>query len=205
MPQDVQDEGNPPTIVRPYRSHKIPACTFCRKRKIRCDLDFPDRACRPCRRRGVQCIQSEPLKAAAGRSWAVPHSRRTRPPAQASPQLSDPSVTAPVEDRQIPGQQRDDATDGERPPQSEHVIGPTLARDVQVLEQYMSPMDHLPESPVRQNSYNVYSDDPRDPVLSMRIPRQRVVLPSGNGTPGFRQFEILEKILEPHTTELFNL
>jgi hypothetical protein len=36
----------------------------------------------------------------------------------------------------------------------------------------------------------------------MKVPRQRNIAPSGNGTAGFRQFEAMEKVVEPLGPEL---
>lgn len=57
----------------------------------------------------------------------------------------------------------------------------------------------------RPNPYSVYSDDPRNPVVYMKVPRQRGILPSGNESSGFRQFEAMEKIVEPLGSELFRV
>ena len=44
---------------RPYRSHKIPACERCRKRKARCTIDLPDQPCLLCRLQGGTCSRSK--------------------------------------------------------------------------------------------------------------------------------------------------
>lgn len=89
--------------------------------------------------------------------------------------------------------------------QSRHIVGPSLARDAQVLEQYISPRDGTAVSHVRPNPYSVYSDDPRDPVVYMKVPRQRSSAASGNGTVGFKQCEIIENILGSLRTPLVQL
>ncbi|RDW64314.1 fungal specific transcription factor domain-containing protein [Aspergillus mulundensis] len=82
-----------------------------------------------------------------------------------------------------------------------------MARDAQVLEQCMSsiPLANSAVSYARPNPYSVYSDDTRNPVLYMKVPRQRNVVPSGNGTAGFRQFEAMEKVVEPLGPELCSI
>ncbi|CAK1363200.1 putative transcriptional regulatory protein [Cercospora beticola] len=40
---------------RPYRSHKVPACDLCRRRKIHCNVDVPGQSCRFCRERDLTC------------------------------------------------------------------------------------------------------------------------------------------------------
>lgn len=44
-----------PIQNRPYRSHKVPACTRCRSRKIRCHIDIPGEPCLSCRERRLKC------------------------------------------------------------------------------------------------------------------------------------------------------
>lgn len=87
----------------------------------------------------------------------------------------------------------------QRPAQthSGHIIGPVAARDVQVLEQYMSPAATLPVSHARPNPYSVYSSDTRNPIVYLKVPRQRVRASRGNGSAGFKQYEAIEKVLEP--------
>jgi hypothetical protein len=77
-----------------------------------------------------------------------------------------------------------------------------MARDAQVLQRYMSPAYDTAVSYARPNPYSVYSHDPRDPVVYMKVPRHRNIVPSGNGTAGFKQFESMEKIIEPLGPEL---
>ncbi|KAJ4515693.1 hypothetical protein HRR83_004600 [Exophiala dermatitidis] len=87
----------------------------------------------------------------------------------------------------------------QRPAQthSGHIIGPVAARDVQVLEQYMSPAATLPVSHARPNPYSVYSSDSRNPIVYLKVARQRVRASRGNGSAGFKQYEAIEKVLEP--------
>lgn len=83
--------------------------------------------------------------------------------------------------------------------QSGHIIGPASARDVQILEQY------LPVSHARPNPYSVYSSDTRNPIVYLKVPRQRVRTSRGNGSAGFRQYESIEKVLEPHGGDVVEL
>ncbi|KAE8547654.1 hypothetical protein EYB25_009447 [Talaromyces marneffei] len=89
--------------------------------------------------------------------------------------------------------------------QSTHIVGPAMARDAQVLERYMSPTYNTAAPSARQNPYSVYSHDPQNPVVYMKVPRHRNIAPSGNGTAGFRQFEVMEKIVQPLGPELCRL
>lgn len=82
--------------------------------------------------------------------------------------------------------------------QSSHIVSPAMARDAQILERYMSPIYYTAVSYTRPKPYSVYSHNPRNPVVYMKVPRrQRNIASSGNGTAGFKQFEAMEKIVEP--------
>src|ERR1700753_2462396 len=48
-------ETTPKSGGRPYRSHKVPACDRCRKRKIRCSIDLLGQACVFFRARKLSC------------------------------------------------------------------------------------------------------------------------------------------------------
>lgn len=52
--------------LRPYRSHKIPACDLCRSRKIRCSLDIAGQSCRFCREKDVKCTYSGIVSSSIG-------------------------------------------------------------------------------------------------------------------------------------------
>jgi hypothetical protein len=41
--------------LRPYRSHKIPACSFCRQRRVRCAVEVRGQPCRQCQKKDVEC------------------------------------------------------------------------------------------------------------------------------------------------------
>ncbi|KIV84199.1 hypothetical protein PV11_06167 [Exophiala sideris] len=88
---------------------------------------------------------------------------------------------------------------------SGHIVGPVAAPDVQVLEQYMSPSAAMPISHARPNPYTVYSNDFRNPIVYLKVPRHRVPSSRGNGSAGFKQYESVEKILEPHGADVVDL
>lgn len=92
--------------------------------------------------------------------------------------------------------------------QSGHIVGPNLARDAQMLEHYMSPRDGEAIKHVRPNPYSVYSSDPRDPVVYVKVPRQRSTTTSGNdmtGLTGFKQCQIIDNILGPLKSSVIEL
>ncbi|KUL86417.1 hypothetical protein ZTR_08159 [Talaromyces verruculosus] len=192
-----------PPPSRPYRSHKFPACDFCRTRKSRCTQQSLDQPCVECVMHRVACsrisLNSEasiPTTAERGRkrrrvSSKTPASRRqSLSPAEASTAGDHPPLPLPFTPN--------DASKT----QSTHIVGPAMARDAQVLESYMSPAYNTAASRTRPNPYSVYSHDPRNPVVYMKVPRHRNIAPSGNGTAGFRQYEAMEKIVEPLGPEL---
>ncbi|OJJ42544.1 hypothetical protein ASPZODRAFT_76489 [Penicilliopsis zonata CBS 506.65] len=162
-----------PGTTRPYRSHKIPACDFCRRRKSRCTQDVADQPCLLCRMHGAECSRTG--MSTVSRPVTARKRLRKSSDAGESHQPAAPAAAG-----------ADDGT------QSDHIVGPAMARDAQVLGQYET----------HPNPYSVYSDDSRNPVVYMKVPRQRNVVPSGNGTAGFRQFETMEKIVEPLGAEL---
>ncbi|KAI9729355.1 MAG: hypothetical protein M1834_006878 [Cirrosporium novae-zelandiae] len=216
---DRRWESSPSATARPYRSHRIPACDFCRHRKSRCTQDAAHGSCMLCMLHGVECSRDGVQRSRTNPPASSPRGRAPRQPKRqrtASPNRRDVApiidISSPHSGLEVVRQasiQSGSAHSGPEsqalPPQSAHIIGPAIARDVQVLERYMSPKYNLAESHVRPNPYNVYSDDPTDPVVYMKVPRQRVVLPSGNGSPAFKQLEILDKVFEPHSEELFSV
>lgn len=236
-----------PQGSRPYRSHRFPACDFCRRRKSRCTRDLDNRPCLLCRVNGVECTQTqisnggESSPAIGGvdggrdREAAVPVHRKKRPRVSASEiQMEESMRKSPVairsqdsalmdvhfsnpqtqsrEERVAPQMDYHTPRSVPTPQQTQsqtqtgHIVGPAVARDVQVLEQYMSPTyGGLAVSYARPNPYSVYSDDPRHPIVYLKVPRQRVITSLGNGSAGFKQYEIMERILEPLGNDLFGL
>ncbi|CRG86446.1 putative transcriptional regulatory protein C777,02 [Talaromyces islandicus] len=213
MPEpNVTPDSAAPSPIRPYRSHKIPACDFCRRRKSRCTQDLVDQPCLLCRMHGAACSTAKRgLGDASPRADTPTTTTRRRRVSRKASQNTDKhqsrlSRTAaarhsPVEEEQLrPAPQVSTANDTNN--QSSHIVGPAMARDAQVLQRYMSPVYDTAVSYARPNPYSVYSHDPRDPVVYMKVPRQRNIVPSGNGTAGFKQFESMEKIIEPLGPEL---
>jgi hypothetical protein len=90
----------------------------------------------------------------------------------------------------------------DRESQSAHIVGPILAPDAQVVEQYMSPSSVA--SSASTAPYNVYSNDTSSPILYTKVSRRR---PGFKSTvpPGAEQRETLEQIVGPFTKELVEL
>lgn len=224
LSENGPSESSPPPSARPYRSHRVPACQFCRRRKSRCTRDLVHRPCLLCRTHGVSCSSlNDVQEKSTDGSW-TPIKKRKRPEAHHGHQAAPVQETGVSMDPSGPEAPRNpnkvtkhlpvatqlshirsplQSTSQEQPKQSGHIIGPALARDAQVLERYMLPVYNTVMSHARPNPYSVYSDDPRNPVVYMQGPRQRGVLPIGNGTSAFRQFETMEKILDPLGPDLF--
>ncbi|KAL4733329.1 fungal-specific transcription factor domain-containing protein [Aspergillus similis] len=218
MPNNIERTTDPstpisPSFARPYRSHKVPACDFCRKRRSRCTQEVADQPCLLCRMHGATCSRaSSGPGPAKRRRLAVDNAPQDHqePQQRPSPPPTTETASYSVSTHQHPSA-RDRSTttpafsqnDGSN--QSGHIVGPAMARDAQVLERCMSSIPNSAVSYARPNPYSVYSDDTRNPVIYMKVPRQRNIAPFGNGTAGFRQFEAMEKVVEPLGPELCSI
>ncbi|KAL4878218.1 fungal-specific transcription factor domain-containing protein [Aspergillus karnatakaensis] len=200
-----------PVSARPYRSHKIPACDFCRKRRSRCTQENADQPCLLCRMHGATCSRASNRPTATAKrrrlSSHLPQESETQQGSVRSPTTGDPEYAESATHQSTgrtsaptPGFAQNDSSN-----QSGHIVGPAMARDAQVLERCMSSIYSTAVSYARPNPYSVYSDDTRNPVIYMKVPRQRNIVPSGNGTAGFRQFEAMDKVIEPLGSELCNV
>jgi hypothetical protein len=133
--------------ARPYRSHKYPACTRCHKRRSRCTIEVPGQACLLCRMHGVPCS----------------------------------SATGKKEDRATPKigfihRSMLPENDNMALDESSYIVGPIVARDNQVIDQY------LPQA-ANGNSGHV----PIQPNLgrkdSQQKPIYRAAVPPRRATP----------------------
>lgn len=197
--------------ARPYRSHRIPACDLCHRRKSRCHRVRLDEPCILCLSQNRRCIprvtshvrqRSETIAIAQDRSsWRVQNVSTDGTPGTAS------SGSIHPEPRKEPNRQSVDplfattATGGH----SSHIVGPAVASDVQMLDQYLSPQKDGAVSHVHPNPYSIYSDDPRNPVVYLKVPKQRSQSSTGNGTTGFKEWQIMENILRPMGPKVLDL
>ncbi|KAJ5933884.1 hypothetical protein N7454_006213 [Penicillium verhagenii] len=214
--------------ARPYRSHKVRACDLCRKRKSRCTVDIPGQSCLLCRVQGADCHYQEEASADApllGSSESKPswpgaqpvepvsaHKRKRSPdsspiPVHHIPTRHSTNGPSPQESSASSGRRESDSTrrkgyqDGDRHNESVLIVGPMIAEDAQVIEKHMPPeRSSLSEEPKR-HPYNIYSSDPRKPVLYTTISRRRKGMRMGV-PPGENQKEILEQILGPFKHDL---
>jgi hypothetical protein len=193
---------SPNASVRPYRSHKFRACDHCRRRKSRCTLDQRGQACVMCRISGVDCCYG---------SNSTPDSPTKRARTDRADLAERASLHEPQEILQDQIQnglrsgsqvlQGNEETSVERASESAHIVGPILASDAQVVEQYMSPEERTGGVEV---PYNVYSNDKEQPILYTKVARRRPGFKS-KGYAGAKEREILEQILGPFTNELVDL
>lgn len=95
---------------------------------------------------------------------------------------------------------------GVEDPQNESVfiVGPVVADDAQVIEQHMPPEGSSKAEVPNSHPYNVYSNDPRKPILYTTVSRRRRGVRVGT-PPGENQKEILEQILGPFKQDLVRL
>jgi hypothetical protein len=91
-------------------------------------------------------------------------------------------------------------------PQNESVliVGPMVAEDAQVIEKHMPPERASQSEEPKSHPYNIYSSDPRKPVLYTTISRRRKGMRVGT-PPGENQKEVLEQILGPFKHDLVRL
>lgn len=201
--------------ARPYRSHKLRACDYCRKRKARCSVEALGQACLLCRANGRECEYSDTRSTPAARATPRPsilgpnpQSPRARQSLKRSHALLEENITDPplypqqvARTHVLRGDGAND--DSETNSQSAHIVGPAITSDAHVLEQYMSPNSPAGTQPT-QNPYSVYSADPHKPVLYRKVPRRRAGLEIAK-EPGVKQQAILEQILAPNAERLLHL
>ncbi|KAG2411854.1 hypothetical protein HFD88_009410 [Aspergillus terreus] len=204
--------------ARPYRSHKVRACDLCRKRKSRCTVDIPGQSCLLCRVQGADChYQEEPAthdpsvpNGSDAKAWSVDQigddmrsgQKRKRETTSGSPPNT--SRRRDNTDSVIDSRGSEPSRLGVDDPhnQSVHIVGPVVADDAQVIEKYTERSNKNVEP--KSHPYNVYSNDPRKPILYTTVSRRRQGMRVGV-PPGENQKEILEQILGPFRHDLVRL
>ena len=95
---------------------------------------------------------------------------------------------------------------GETDHESSHIVGPLLANDAEVLQNYFSvlPQSSTSGQTVRPTPYSMFSKGPGGPVLYMTVQRQPAGLVKGF-SPGFDQYRVIEKLVEPFAEDLVDL
>lgn len=176
--------------VRPYRSHKVPACSACRQRKGRCEVDDPSEPCQYCRRRQLNCDHA--IGQQSAQRGRVPPAKRARKASNA--------VVANAVPMSVGQQLLGDVQEGEE--SSPVMINPSMAEDVDILEQHLATQNasNAPERRpyVRLSSVNGES------IVYRTVARRREGLQQ-TSTPGLSQLEIIENVLGPLKTEVIKL
>ncbi|KAB8229137.1 hypothetical protein ETB97_006391 [Aspergillus alliaceus] len=211
--------------ARPYRSHKVRACDLCRKRKSRCTVDIPGQSCLLCRVQGADCHYQEEsnhdpsiANAPDPKRWSVDDTgesmssgqKRKRTPHSDSPPSSnrprESISTLPRANSAVDNRGSEPRRQGLEDPHNEsvHIVGPVVADDAQVIESFMPPEHSNKNEDPNSHPYNVYSNDPRKPILYTTISRRRQGMRVGI-PPGENQKEILEQILGPFRHDLVRL
>ena len=172
-------------IQRPYRSHKIRACDYCRRRKQRCSVQVMGQPCDLCKGQNIICsyqynTANESRKSIRKR----PYDTTARDADTFRASSSNPrSLNLRAEE--VSRKETDT---------SPHVVGPIASKDAQILEKFMSPGLVQDGQPTTENPYNVYSADPKMPVLYTQVERNNLGLIKPI-EPGKKQKEIMEQIL----------
>ncbi|KAM5433623.1 hypothetical protein McanMca71_003308 [Microsporum canis] len=218
-PRDTQQYALS-TGSRPYRSHKVRACDLCRKRKSRCTVDLPGQSCLLCRVQGADCHYGEdksnlmdqpaPNVNTETKPWSMPPDtkglKRTHDEMNsASPARSLMDIPRMLsKENHAKSKAKVESEHGYRhgPGESVHIVGPVAAADAQVIERYTERSNN--HSPDRKTPYNVYSNDPRKPILYTTVSRRRQGLKT-TGTPGENQRDILEQIIGPFKHDLIKI
>lgn len=172
-----------PSTQRPYRSHKVPACDLCRRRKLRCLIDIAGQACRYCRERDLSCEYSQKTVQESSR----PHKR-------SRDLRDDGSVTEVVETARVTGanQARVASNATATRTQSSLLLNPPMAEDVEFLAAH---------SPGGAKPYSVMSSG--SAIVYLTVPRVREGL--AQAETGNSQKEIFEQILGSCQGDLLDL
>ena len=175
---------------RPYRSHKVPACSSCRQRKIRCQIDNPNQACRICRKRQTRCEISRTNhdnfreRQARKRSQAADLTRTTAASTSGNTVTGRDQFTSPQECSTV-------------------IANPTMAEDIEILEAYISSQATVDLSRVRHG--NRVSNSPSEPILYLPVPQRRPGLSTAGLVAGREQREIMDQILGPMKEQVIQL
>ena len=176
--------------ARPYRSHKLPACSACRQRKGRCEVDDPSVPCRYCRRRKLDCDHAVGQQSA--HKDRVPPSKRAR--------KANDAVVANAAPMSVGQQLLGNVQEAEE--SSPVMVNPSMAEDVDILEQHLASQNasNVPE----RRPYIRLSSANGESIVYRTVARRREGLQQ-TSTPGLSQLEIIENVLGPLKTEVIKL
>ena len=205
----------PPAGTRPYRSHKFPACTACRQRKIRCHFDQVAAQCTLCREKGWQCITASPGPSAQKReraSTAGPGERPAKRTAQSLGGVTDDGsprvqVRQPSRQASVIGTPAEASAEIAQPldhPSTEStvIVGPVFQEDIQILGPYLSKGNEARQS--SRERQTTAAGPGRNPLLYLSVPRRRRGLQPAKD-PGSGQKLILQQLVGPFAGDLVDL
>lgn len=176
--------------ARPYRSHKVPACSACRQRKGRCEVDDPSEPCQYCRKRKLDCDHA--IGQLSARKDGVPPAKRARKAGSTATAIAAPMSVG----QQLLG----DAQEAEE--SSPVIVNPSMAEDVDILERHLATQD-ASNVPARR-PYVRLSNANGESIVYRTVARRREGLQQ-TSTPGLSQLEIIENVLGPLKTEVIKL
>lgn len=177
--------------ARPYRSHKVPACTACRKRKVRCAVDDPNLPCRYCRGRSLQCDHGVD---AEGRPASTPRARKRKKPESAIDGID--VVPASLQGANCT------ETMATMENSSPIMVSPSIAEDVEVLERHLA--SHSQPGTAEARPYVRLSGAKGESMVYRRVARRREGLQQ-TATPGSVQLEIIENVIGALKLEVLQL
>lgn len=203
--------------MRPYRSHKIPACDRCRRQKRRCTNGGPGNSCLLCRLQNTPCQYSEPAgerrlgrppSKAASEVISRPDGlqspssgRNARTPISSSTRRTRPRYNQATEESIGGAHYSGNLNNEDSVAKSSMIVSPVITEDIQVLDQFMSDKS---SNTTRRRPQNLHSDGSDDPVLYLSVPRRREGLVLAEN-PGIKQKTIISHLVAPYANELIDL
>ncbi|KAF2848289.1 C6 transcription factor-like protein [Plenodomus tracheiphilus IPT5] len=181
-----------PIQNRPYRSHKVPACTRCRSRKIRCHIDIPGEPCLSCRERRLKCQYIE----GSTTNSPTEEGGERRPTKRRRHSEPDDGISRP---RSAPILHKNTNN-----PSASIMLAPHLAEDVDIFNRHILQHRKAGGESTETSSYQTLLHDSKDPVVYLTVPRFRTGLPPNSGC-GREQLEVLEQIMGPFKREVVEL
>lgn len=181
--------------ARPYRSHKLPACSACRQRKGRCEVDNPSVPCRYCRRRKLDCdhaVNRPGAEQQSARKDRVPLAKRARTGSNVAVVNAMPTSVG----QQLLGNIQD--SDESSP----IMVNPSMAEDVEILERHLASQKGL--NGLHRRPYVRVSSANGESIVYRTVARRREGLQQ-TSTPGLSQLEIIENVLGPLKAEVMKL
>ncbi|KAH7115280.1 fungal-specific transcription factor domain-containing protein [Dendryphion nanum] len=176
---------------RPYRSHRVPACTRCRSRKIRCHIDIPGEPCLSCRERRLKCQYADAPKGSPDEDGEVRPPKRPRlSNSEASGEGMMRSLSAPILHKTSMN------------PSASIMLAPHVAEDVDILQRHIS--KYKTSEGETSQAYQTLLHDAGNPIVYLSVPRYRTGLLPAIGA-GKEQLEVIEQIMGPFKREVIDL